>query len=266
MQIIAFDTSRIFEIPPSLSLSKIFSILILNLFFTDLQDTNLHFPRKRPSKNDLRRPFISHFHRHVSKLSSPQFPQSRMYRQKSYRQPCSVKRPHVSERFIHVEGPRNVSSTLSRSPCSRWQDVRSGDCAKPRFPVFDSTVGGNPLDEGNQEGSFVEIPSSPLAPSLSQDGNDVGGGILLPAVARAKVVPLSSRATHAAKIYLPLCPFPLYRVSRLHGLRRDLHISFSTLFHPIDFISSGTYHLFYSYTRLDVKKTRENPIPLSISF
>lgn len=70
------------------------------------------------------------------------------------------------------------------------------------------------LDEGNQEGSFVEISSPLLAPSLSRDGNSLGGGILLPA--RAKVVPLSSRTTHATKIYLPLCPFPLYRVSRLH--------------------------------------------------
>lgn len=110
-----------------------------------MQDTNIqHFPRKRPSKNDLRRPFIPLFA--VSKLSSPQFPQSRMYRQKSYRQACSVKRPHVSERFIHVEGPRNVSSTVSRLPCSRWQDVRSGDCAKPVSQQFSTALledGGN---------------------------------------------------------------------------------------------------------------------------
>lgn len=51
----------------------------------------------------------------------------------------------------------------------------------------------------------------------------------------------------------------LFHCITVTRLRRDVHISCSTLFHPIDFISSGTYHLFYSCTRLDVKKLERIP-------
>lgn len=134
---------------------------------------------------------------------------------------------------------------LSGSPCcSRWQDVRSGDCANPTFRQHCWRKRWW-WDEGKFQ---VEI--SP--PSLSRDGNDVGGGILL--AARAKVVPLSSRMP-LKYIFLSV----LFRCIAFHDYTFAPRCTHLTLFHPIDFISSGTYHLFYSYTRLDVKKLEREP-------
>lgn len=145
----------------------------------------------------------------------------------SFRSHVCIVRNLIDKRVLsNVLTCRNVSSTQKgrgtfhprfRGP--RALDGRMFDLETAQSP-FPSSFRQHcwrmveTLDEGNQEGSFVEISSPLLAPSLSRDGNSLGGGILLPA--RAKVVPLSSRTTHATKIYLPLCPFPLYRVSRLH--------------------------------------------------
>lgn len=122
-----------------------------------------------------------------------------------------------------------------------------------RKPHFSTALLEETLDEGKFQ---VEI--SP--PSLSRDGNGVGGGILLAAVARAKVVPLSSRMP-LKYIFLSV----LFRCIAFHDYTFAPRCTHLTLFHPIDFISSGTYHLFYSYTRLDVKKTRERTLFQSIS-
>lgn len=122
-----------------------------------------------------------------------------------------------------------------------------------RKPHFSTALLEKTLDEGKFQ---VEI--SP--PSLSRDGNGVGGGILLAAVARAKVVPLSSRMP-LKYIFLSV----LFRCIAFHDYTFAPRCTHLTLFHPIDFISSGTYHLFYSYTRLDVKKTRERTLFQSIS-
>lgn len=74
-----------------------------------------------------------------------------MYRQKSYRQACSVKRPHVSERFH----PRRRAEERfhPRSPGPRAAlDGRTFDLETAQTPLFDSTVGGN-VDDG-MKGSF----------------------------------------------------------------------------------------------------------------
>lgn len=139
----------------------------------------------------------------------------------SFRSHVCIVRNLIDKRVLsNVLTCRNVSSTQKgrgtfhprfRGP--RALDGRMFDLETAQSP-FPSSFRQHrwrmveTLDEGNQEGSFVEISSPLLAPSLSRDGNSLGGGILLPA--RAKVVPLSSRTTHATKIYLPLCPFPLY--------------------------------------------------------
>lgn len=51
----------------------------------------------------------------------------------------------------------------------------------------------------------------------------------------------------------------LFRCIAFHDYTFAPRCTHLTLFHPIDFISSGTYHLFYSYTRLDVKKLEREP-------
>lgn len=207
-----------------LSLSKIFSILILNLFLqiSKIQQRATFHTRKRPSKNDSRRPFIP---LSATFLNSPLH---------SFRSHVSIVRNLIDKRVlsngltcrnvsIHVEGPRNVSIhalrvlvLLSMAGRSIW---------RLRKPHFSTALLEETLDEGKFQ---VEI--SP--PSLSRDGNGVGGGILLAAVARAKVVPLSSRMP-LKYIFLSV----LFRCIAFHDYTFAMYTS-----HPIP---SNRFHIIW---------------------
>lgn len=162
---------------------------------------------------------------------------------------------------------------LSMAGCSIWR-LRKSPVSQFSTALFED---GN-LGRRESGGKFLRNLPSLRHPLIRRTETRLVVGFYLPAVeARAKVVPLSSRATHAAKIYLPHRPFSIvscFGYTFAHDRTHLLYLFHSNRFHIIWYGSESSFPLVHATGYKKKKETstlfqsfsKKLPVPHRVVF